>query len=304
MATRRRRRAAHRAARQELLGELDETPEQAGRGPRRRGWRRSTAAAPERRRSRPRRPDGHTGASADGGGKVLWWVLGWLVITVGVCIAVGVGAPTLGHGTDVRYLVAGSAATVCGAAVAAGHRPGEGRRGRSSVPAVAVAVCLCFAVGAANSLIIDGRPVLATSTEARAHQMVRTMEADMMALVVADEMIALPISEARARSREYEELAAQMESLSARWARTELSELPTGEFAPIGRSLATASFAAHQAVEAKIKLLSANDARVTAEMNAFRQTLGAEVLASGPELVALGELYDVEVRLGAPTVKE
>jgi hypothetical protein len=54
----------------------------------------------------------------------------------------------------------------------------------------------------------------------------------------------------------------------------------------------------------KEALLGSNDARITAELESFRATLTGAVLEAGPQLRALGELYDAEVQLGTPRERE
>lgn len=324
MRSRKRRLAAHRASRDELLSAIDARSRPEDDlvdlfGPEDGSGRPGPAAAepvdgdgPRRRPRRHRRvreqkvPEG-PGPGDDGpSGRVraAMWSVGWAIMCLGGVVAVSMGAPVLGHGWQWRWLVAGAAVAVAGAALVVGNRPERPARTRWLAPTAAVTVLVLLAVGAQGSILIDGRPVLVGSTQARAHQEVLLMEEDLELLVEIDELLVLPTSEARARSREIIDMRPRAESLSARWANTRVDALPTGEFAPVAVNLKAASFAASEALARKEALLGSNDARITAELESFRATLVQEVLAAGPPLLSLGELYDVDVQLGAPRERE
>jgi hypothetical protein len=232
------------------------------------------------------------------------WSSGWALMCLGAVVAFSMGAAVLGHRWQWRWLVAGGAVAIAGGSLLVGNRPGRGSASRWAAPGIAAVVVVLLMIGARGSILIDNRPVLANSTQAQAHREVQRMAEDLELLVDIDELLGLPTSEARARSQEIIDMRPRAESLSARWANTGLDDLPTGEFAPVAVKLAAASFAGSEALVRKEALLGSNDARITAELESFRATLTGAVLEAGPQLRALGELYDAEVQLGTPRERE
>jgi hypothetical protein len=268
----------------------------------RRRRRRREKGAEATTRSRPRR----TGTSdAEPSTPRRWrWVCAWALGTVTVCVGVALGTGAFDREPDRRWLLASAVMLVVATLIGLGHRPAQGTRGRNSVPAVAVFLATTFTIGAMNSVIIDGRPVPATSSEAASHRLIVEMEDDINQLVEIDELLGLDEAESRARNRELGPAIADAQRMSSKWAQVEVASIPTGELISPAQRLSTASYAAVEALMRKEQLLGTSDPKTTAELSSFRQTLITETVAAGKEISAVGPTYGVDVRLGAPTVRE
>jgi len=164
---------------------------------------------------------------------------------------------------------------------------------------VASAVAFCVSglvgVGGATQLVIDGKPVAATSDQARAHNTVRDIYGDILRMGRLDELLVISQPDARARYNDYEPAARELRKISNRWSRVDLGELPDPDLIEIIQHVKSGATAGAAAIEIRYQIIIEPDTRAEAIMKENRGAFLAETLAAGAKLRPLAERYKVEL---------
>jgi hypothetical protein len=252
---------------------------------------------PPRSDREPRPVSGHVDAS---GGWTTAAAVTLLLLSVALIaiidVGIGRGAPVLGHSWDVWALLsaaAGAAVVVfLGRVMFARYGWKVPPRVRTSTVAIGVLLVVAFTLGAANSLVIDGKVMSKTSAAAKSYDLVLRMQADLDTLAAVDELIVLDDAEAQARLKEFERAQADVQEISDRWSVVDITNLPAGEFVPAVSALTAAGNTAAQAVEIRTQLLSTRDAKLAADLDILRSQYVAAALSVGPTI------SDVEAQFG------
>jgi hypothetical protein len=163
---------------------------------------------------------------------------------------------------------------------------------RTSSVVLGLILVAAFTLGAANSLVIDGKVMSKTSAAAKSYELVLLMQHDLDTLATVDELVVLEDAEAQARLKEFERAQADAQEISDRWSVVDITNLPAGEFVPAVSALTAAGNTAAQAVEIRAQLLSTQDAKLAADMEVLRSQYVAAALSVGPTIA------DVEAQFG------
>lgn len=223
----------------------------------------------------------------------LRWFVALLVSTGAAAAVVTAGVPALGHGWQLvplaGSLTVGAASTfllsVWSGLVSA--------RARTISIAAACLLIVGFAVGAQTTIVLDGRPILSSSEEARAIRDFEALEADLRTLAVLDDLIRLGQTDARARFDEYEPAISNAGAISRRWAGREITSFTDPALAEVAAHLKTAGEYGRLALEAKLENLRQVDALREEQILSYRQTLLQETFAALPLLRDFAAAYSI-----------
>ncbi len=214
--------------------------------------------------------------------------LGTLLVTTG---------PVLGHSWQATRTggIAGLAAVAGGVLTvlaARRHRP------RAIMPAVVTLTVLMaiFTIGAANTVVVDGRVLAATSPAAQVLTWSAGYTDDLRAVFAVDELLELEDAEARARRGEYPTAISRMRQVSAAWA--DRTGAPDPRLDGLAGRLATAAHFAAEALARREALLTSPDSALSAQLAANRNAFIAEAVPLGPELATIAEGYGVDIIQG------
>lgn len=221
-----------------------------------------------------------------------------LVITVTVMAALGRGGPLFHPGWDLWKLGATMLPVIPVAYLL--RRFLQSRTAPSPWVVLKVVAAFGFLLaafvhGASTSVIVDGKIYGTWTATAEAHRLLDEMRDDLETLVEVDDLLAANTSEGRARIREFDPTRRELEAMSKRWATTELADLPSGDFAPLVTSLDVASRSALEALDRREALLSQEDARLSAELDSFRNSFVEAVLGAAPQLEAVAATFGFEL---------
>lgn len=213
-----------------------------------------------------------------------------LLAVVCACVAIGVTAPVLGHGWQ---LTAWSALAVVGVVAAPVVRRlvGPGRAWPFAIGATLVVAT--FTVGAAASVVVDGRVLPVSSPAAQVLSWSRPFAEDLRATFAVDALLELPDAQARARRGEYQVAVGQMRQVSARWA--DGGDAPDPRLDGLAARLSTGAHHAAEALVRREQLLTSPDSVLASQMASNRTAYITEVLPLGPELAAIAGSYGVDV---------
>lgn len=218
------------------------------------------------------------------------------VATLALAGVVLFGVPVGGQERDLR--VVGGGLVVVGLCVWKAfifYREARPGRLRLATPALGVALVMLMLLGGMTQLVIDGRPQLATSREARAHEMVRDIYDDLLEMGVHDELLSMTQADARSRYNSYEPAARAMRVIANRWSRVDLGELPDPDLIEIVGHVKTAATFGAEALDLRYILITEPDDRTEAIVRENRAAFVAETLAAGAKLKPLAERYLVSI---------
>jgi hypothetical protein len=220
-------------------------------------------------------------------------VTGALIVAgVLACLSIAVGAPVLGHGLQAAWLGGGFTGTcTLGWWV---HRHRNRIWGGQWTALTAVLLVGLFSWGAATTTIINNRPVLATSTEARAHHLAHELYRDLQTLAEFDELLALNDAAARARYEKYASAEATMSAISRKWTNR-LDNLNVEAFRAAAEATRDAAFWGSQAAASKARTVVQTDAALQAQARTDRAAFVQFVLDAGPRLAQAATLYGVDI---------
>lgn len=149
-------------------------------------------------------------------GTIALWAAFWITLAA----VVQSSLPVLGRSSlSLTNLAFSTAAALPIGTLACRRLATLGRRSRVLVPTVAAVVFACYLWGALTTPLAAGRPVLATSRAAHAHDEITAMRSALEDLVRAEDLLALDEVDARARYGEFTTLAKRMSAVAARYAR-------------------------------------------------------------------------------------
>jgi len=163
---------------------------------------------------------------------------------------------------------------------------------------VAGAVVALLSVGAVTQLVLDGRPVLETSSDAQAHTIVYDLYQDIMKMGKYDELLVIEQPDARARYNDYEPAARELRKVANRWARIDLGNLPDPDLIEIVQHIKAGATAGAAAVDLRYQIITEPDARAETIMNEERGAYLAETVAAGAKLRPLADKYGVDIDNG------
>ncbi|MCP4794205.1 MAG: hypothetical protein GY882_12895 [Actinomycetia bacterium] len=209
--------------------------------------------------------------------------------------------PARDRGLDLLFLVpVGIATTSCAYGLA---RLSWGMKVKSvwatAATAATLMVLLCW--GATTTVFIDGQPHLATSVEARGYTMAADLWDDIQVISRHDELLLVDDTTGRARLREYDPAAMELNEIRSRWARTDLADLPSPDFIDLISATATAADWASRAIVLRSQLLISDDARTQADLGIARQTMVDNTLAAGRLVAEIGPQFGFDLRQGMPS---
>lgn len=163
---------------------------------------------------------------------------------------------------------------------------------------VATTMVALLSIGAVTQLVLNGRPVLETSGNAKAHALVSDMYQDIIRMGRYDELLVIEQPDARARYNDYEPAARELRKVANRWARIDLGGLPDPDLIEIIQHLKAGATAGATAMELRYQTITEPDTRAEALMNEERGAYLAETVAAGAKLRPLAEKYGVDVNGG------
>lgn len=222
---------------------------------------------------------------------VFWSVLG----AVGACAALGFGAPAIRDDWDWPVFVAGTGAAGISLLAVRRHAQATSARTRRFVVGGAASVVCLFGIGAVTQLELAGKPQLAISAPARAHDIVNALYADILQLRDADTLIGYEQADARARFNDYEPAIAELRSIANRWSRTDLGALPDPDLIDVVQGVKVAATFGAEALAIRFRIITEPDDRSTQALIENRTALYEATLASAAGLKPLAERYQVDV---------
>jgi hypothetical protein len=224
-----------------------------------------------------------------------------LLVVVGFVVAYGSGAPVLGHSWDWRYLTGGGAAVLLGGVLVRRSSHRVGLRSRLAAFAVTGLLITAFVTGSATSVVIDGKPYLATSPTARAYVLSHDLMTDLDYIAAVDPLLNAEQADARSRFDQYKPAATKLADISTHWARVAATpeKLPSPAFAEVAGKTANAAHWASESMVKKYQLITEPDAAGEATLRSWRNTYTQDVLAAGPLLRDAARLYGIDLVEGA-----
>lgn len=231
----------------------------------------------------------------------LLFAAGWTV-TLAAAGAAFWGTPWMRQRWSWPTLAMAAAGLAVGVFLMVHSGPGLPRRVRRwALTALAVLVVL-FGVGAATQVVIDGRPYLSASQEARSYRLAQTLYDDLRTMATYDELLDLPVPDARARYNQYEPAIQHLDELVAKWSRYDLGSLPDPDFIDVITNLKVGGTFGANALQLRFQLLTQPDVRSEQALAENRAAYISAVLEAGNALRTIAERYDV--RLFDPKVVE
>lgn len=206
-------------------------------------------------------------------------------VVLAVVVGLGWGAPVLGH--PQRWeLLAGSGVALLLSAWALTRSWGQvPQRGRRAGAGVALVLCAAFGIGVAtNPVVVDGRVFLSTSVEAKQFRLMQQVHEDLLRMRQLDVYLTYSAADAGAHYNEYGPAMEELGELSNRYARMSTQDLPDPRFADTVDATKSAAYWAQQAMEAKVSLLTQDDARTAANVTSFRADFAEQFVAAGRAL--------------------
>lgn len=158
---------------------------------------------------------------------------------------------------------------------------------------VSIGVVSLVGVGNVTQLVLGGEPVLVTSSEAQAHELVGEMYDDIMEMRLHDNLLAISKPDARARYNDYEPAARALRRIANRWARVDLGKLPDPDLIEIVQHLKSGATSGAIAVDLKYQTITEPDDRAERALNEARSTFHSDTVAAGVKLRPLAERYRV-----------
>jgi hypothetical protein len=217
------------------------------------------------------------------------------VAAVAACAAIGFGAPTVASEWDMPVLVGAGVVLAVAVRELRNRFSSTPRRARTVATTVAISAVALFGVGAATQLVLDGRPKLAVSADARSHDLVQELYKDLVSMTTADELIAYEQADARARYNAYQPAIDDLRSIANRWSRTDLGALPDPELIDVVQHVKVAATFGAEALRIRYGLITEPDVRAEQALAENRSAFVAETLAAGSTLRPLAERYRVDV---------
>jgi hypothetical protein len=250
------------------------------------------------RRSRPLDPDGRRRVLRRSSRPRLWFLSWCAAGATALSAAIVAGSPLITGSWGWSWI----GATAVLAALAAN----QVWRRSTEVPVkltrigvgVAAALVVLMGVGASTQLVIDGRPQLAVSPEARSHDLVSGLYQDLLTLAEADELIAYSQPDARARYNLYQPSVESLRSINNRWARVDLGSLPDPDLIEVVQHIKVAATFGAEALQLRYQLITEPDVRAEQSLAVNRSAFVAETLDAGAKLKPLAERYKVDT--GSP----
>lgn len=217
---------------------------------------------------------------------------------------VHLAGPVVEPGWDMTALSIGTGATMGLAWLAWWASAWVPRRTMIAGFVLAAVLVGSYAVGMRTQVIIDGRPYLSTSSEARSYRMAIQMRDDLYAMVEHDRLLEFDSPEAKANFDRYAPATEELLDLNRRYTSLTDSELPGPEFVAVRDHLKSAAFFGSQAMEAKGALTIQNDAALAAQVDANRATFAQEILTAGSVLREAAGIHDIELTPGDEDPRE
>lgn len=208
-----------------------------------------------------------------------------VVLALALMATIATGLPVLGHPTDPSKLAGGLA--VSSLVAAAAWWASAWLRARNAVLGAlgVVLVVTVFFLGAQDTLVIDGKPLLATSPTAGAYTMRQDMQADLNRMRNADQFLALDQVDARAAFDLLSPAKSELEVIVQRWAAPH--DWPSPEFKAAGADLKTAAHFAALSMQDKIDWVTTGDVAL-AEDGAQQRSSFTSSYLSGAQLLQDG----------------
>lgn len=229
---------------------------------------------------------------------------GLLIAVVSLCTGLAIGAPVLGHDGQPVAALAGLAGLGAGALWAGKGWSKAARKTRVTVAATALLLGASFTVGTlTNPVVVDGHVFLSTSVEARSYRLLQEMRTDLLALAEADTYLTYDAAQAGAHYTEYAGQLDTLELLSAKYARMagDPGVLPDPLFAEVVNQTTASAYWAARAMESKIEVVKADNAKSQADLATHRASYATAVIASGDLLRLLSIELDLPLTQMGPT---
>lgn len=156
---------------------------------------------------------------------------------------------------------------------------------------VSVALCALFVVGSTTSVVVDGKVHLAGSDTAQAVAMIRQVQDDLVEIASYDRLLRLDTPVARVEIDSYAPAATRLAEIAGHYAGLRVEDLPSAQFIPVLRQVATAADFGARALDGKRDLTLQHDARLEANVTSWRETYTEAVLSAGPQLADLARVY-------------
>lgn len=230
-------------------------------------------------------------------------LLGSVLMLASLMIGLAVGGPVLGH--EGRPEVALGAVAVFGASAfwLAKGWAGAARRTRWVAVALTLVIGASFTVGTlTNPVVVDGQVYLATSDEARSYRLIQQIRTDLLELAAADEYLTYNPAQAGAHFDKYPALLDRLNELSAKYATTgESQDMPDPRFATVIGHTTSAAYWSSRAVESKLEVIKADNARSQAALASNRASYAEAVILAGESLRELSVELDLPLTQMGPT---
>lgn len=229
---------------------------------------------------------------------------GFTVTLAGLFVGLAVGGPVLGHEGRPLVALGGAAAFGAGALWASKGWAGAGRRLRMFAAVVSLLLGASFTVGTlTNPVVVDGQVYLSTSAEARSYRLLQQIRTDLLRLADADRYLTFNAAQAGAHFSEYGPLLAELTALSDKYARLgdDPASLPDPRFADVVQYTTAASFWAARAVESKVQVIEADNARSRSDLASHRASYAEAVIGAGEQLLALSGQLNLPLTQIGPT---
>jgi hypothetical protein len=169
-------------------------------------------------------------------------------------------------------------------------RGGVQRRAARRTLVASVTLLTLFIVGIGSSVTIDGHVSLAGSQQARSVELLQQVKADLDIIASYDELLALDTAAARVEVDRYPDAVNALTALAGSYAQIQVAHLPSAQFVPALRQVATAADFGARALAGKRDLTLQHDARLEQTVMSYRETYVTAVLTAGPLLADLGQL--------------
>ena len=169
---------------------------------------------------------------------------------------------------------------------------------RAATLSVFFLACALAVIGATTQLVIDGQPVLNTSSQKQAHDTVQELYYDVLSMSRADELLAMTDADARAHYNSYEPASKEIQQIANKWSRMSLGDLPDPALIEVVQHVKNAASIGSQALDLRLQSITEPDSRTTTAYQQYRSDFIAETLAGAAKLKPLADTYRVDIMPG------
>ena len=221
--------------------------------------------------------------------------LGALTIAVvATMAAIAVGAPVLGHSWRPGPLAISTGGALLALWWAYTTSAWLSRRFVALLTILALCLTASFALGAARTTMVNGKPVLVTSPAARAAAQTKALSADIDQVRALSRLAQLTDAQARTRLGDLSAASAKLDEISSHWSNKAQSSYQSSDFAAAGQHLAAAAHFGSLAITSRVNFLNTGDPTMDATATDQLTSFVTEAINAEESLRAAVEPYGLQ----------